>query len=129
MPVGLPATKVLKALYYSRSEKSFPAASTGVDGLEGIRVMAPEQTLAKASSRHIRVEARPASIDIDGSRSGVIVVDMQNDFGAEGGMFHRAGIGISAIHAAVAPTRSVLTWRPTIILRAVSWLSFKERAT
>ena len=75
MPVGLPATKVLKTLYYSRSEKSFPAASTGVDGLEGIRVMAPEQTLAKANSLHIRVEARPASIDIDSSRSGVIVVD------------------------------------------------------
>jgi ureidoacrylate peracid hydrolase len=39
----------------------------------------------------------------------VIVVDMQNDFGSDGGMFHRAGIDISMIRAAVAPTRTVLT--------------------
>lgn len=98
-----------KALYYSRSGRMFPAASTGVDGLEGIRVIAAEQTLARGNSQHVRVDARPASIDINISRSAVIVVDMQNDFGAEGGMFHRAGIDISAIRAAVAPTRNVLT--------------------
>jgi nicotinamidase-related amidase len=34
----------------------------------------------------------------------VIVVDMQNDFGSRGGMFHRAGIDISMIQRAVAPT-------------------------
>jgi ureidoacrylate peracid hydrolase len=39
----------------------------------------------------------------------VIVVDMQNDFGAEGGMFARAGIDISLIRGAVAPTARVLT--------------------
>lgn len=33
---------------------------------------------------------------------------MQNDFGAEGAMFHRAGIDISKIQAAVAPTAKVL---------------------
>ena len=33
---------------------------------------------------------------------------MQNDFGAEGGMFARAGIDIAAIQAAVAPTARVL---------------------
>jgi ureidoacrylate peracid hydrolase len=38
----------------------------------------------------------------------VLVIDMQNDFGAPGGMFARAGIDIGAIRAAVAPTARVL---------------------
>jgi ureidoacrylate peracid hydrolase len=38
----------------------------------------------------------------------VIVVDMQNDFGAEGGMFARAGIPIGDITAVVDPTAHVL---------------------
>ncbi|HEX6997224.1 MAG TPA: cysteine hydrolase [Gammaproteobacteria bacterium] len=38
----------------------------------------------------------------------MIVVDMQNDFGSEGGMFDRAGIDISGIRRAVAPTARVL---------------------
>jgi ureidoacrylate peracid hydrolase len=33
---------------------------------------------------------------------------MQNDFGAEGGMFDRAGIDISAIRSVIAPTAKVL---------------------
>ncbi len=54
------------------------------------------------------VEARPRPLGIDPRRTAVIVVDMQNDFGAEGGMFARAGIDISGIRAAVAPTARVL---------------------
>jgi ureidoacrylate peracid hydrolase len=42
------------------------------------------------------------------SRSAVIVVDMQNDFGSPGGMFARAGIDISPIQAVVAPVARVL---------------------
>jgi len=45
---------------------------------------------------------------IEPSRTAVIVVDMQNDFGAEGGMFERAGIDIAPIQATVGPTARVL---------------------
>jgi ureidoacrylate peracid hydrolase len=38
----------------------------------------------------------------------VIVVDMQNDFGAKGGMFDRAGIDISGIQKVVEPTARTL---------------------
>jgi ureidoacrylate peracid hydrolase len=38
----------------------------------------------------------------------VIVVDMQNEFGAEGGMFSRAGIPIARVQAAVGRTAHVL---------------------
>jgi len=58
--------------------------------------------------RIFSLDARPALVEIDPDRTAVIVVDMQNDFGSEGGMFHRAGIDICGIQAAVAPTTRVL---------------------
>lgn len=54
------------------------------------------------------ISARPDAVDFDPGKSAVIVVDMQNDFGSEGGMFHRAGIDITPISNAVEPTRQVL---------------------
>ena len=36
------------------------------------------------------IEARPGPISIDPRETAVIVVDMQNDFGSEGGLFARA---------------------------------------
>jgi ureidoacrylate peracid hydrolase len=56
----------------------------------------------------LTIDARPRPLALDPAATAVIVVDMQNDFGAEGGMFHRAGIPIGAIQAAVAPTARVL---------------------
>lgn len=56
----------------------------------------------------VTITARPAPIAIDCARCAVIVVDMQNDFGAAGGMFERAGIDITPITNTVAPTAKVL---------------------
>jgi ureidoacrylate peracid hydrolase len=56
----------------------------------------------------VTIEARPASLVVDPRRAAVVVVDMQNDFGAPGGMFDRAGIDISGIAAAAEMTRTVL---------------------
>lgn len=47
-------------------------------------------------------------ISIDAARTVIIVCDMQNDFGAKGGMFDRAGNDITLIQRAVAPTAKVL---------------------
>jgi ureidoacrylate peracid hydrolase len=55
------------------------------------------------------VEARPEPITIEPAETAVIVVDMQNDFGAAGGMFDRAGVPIAGIQAVVAPTARVLS--------------------
>lgn len=57
----------------------------------------------------VPIPAKPAPIVIDTGKTAVIVVDMQNDFGAEGGMFQRAGIDISPIRAVVGPTAKALT--------------------
>jgi hypothetical protein len=58
--------------------------------------------------RNVIVEAKPEPFPVDPSRTAVVVVDMQNDFGAEGGMFARAGIPIAAIAAAVDRIAQVL---------------------
>jgi ureidoacrylate peracid hydrolase len=58
--------------------------------------------------RMLELEARPASLAFDPRRAAVIVIDMQNDFGAPGGMFERAGIDIGGIAAAAEAARPVL---------------------
>ena len=55
------------------------------------------------------IEARPEPITIDPSRSAVIVVDMENDFASDGGMFAQAGLDISSIRDVVGPIGQVLT--------------------
>ena len=54
------------------------------------------------------LDAKPAPISIETSRTAVLVVDMQNDFGSKSGMFDRAGLDISMIQATVRPTSRVL---------------------
>ena len=52
--------------------------------------------------------AAPAPIALEAGNTAVLVVDMENDFGADGGMFDRAGVDISMIKKVVAPTATVL---------------------
>lgn len=61
------------------------------------------------NSRIFTVEAKPEAITIDASRTALIVVDMQNDFASEGGMFDRCGADISGIRKVIEPTAKVLT--------------------
>jgi ureidoacrylate peracid hydrolase len=59
-------------------------------------------------NRLATVVAQPGPMQFALGRAAVLVIDMQNDFGSAGGMFHRAGIDISMIQRAVEPTRQVL---------------------
>jgi len=59
------------------------------------------------TGRVVTIEAKPGPIPIDTAKTAIIVVDMENDFGAKGGMFDRAGIDISGIQKAVGPTARV----------------------
>lgn len=56
----------------------------------------------------IILDAKPQPLNIDPSTTAIIVVDMQNDFGHERGMFARAGIDIAPIQKVIAPTKAVL---------------------
>lgn len=60
------------------------------------------------SSGQIIVDAKPEALTINPAQTAAIVVDMQNDFGSKGGMFALAGIDISGIRNAIAPTARVL---------------------
>jgi ureidoacrylate peracid hydrolase len=62
----------------------------------------------QAEARIVSLDAKPEPVEIALSRSAVLVVDMQNDFGARGGMFDRAGIDIAPIERVVDPTARVL---------------------
>jgi ureidoacrylate peracid hydrolase len=55
------------------------------------------------ATSHATIEAQPAPLTIDTARTALLVVDMQNDFGAQGGMFDRAGIDISIIQEVSRP--------------------------
>ena len=54
------------------------------------------------------LDAKPEPINIEPSKTALLVIDMQNDFGSKGGMFDRAGLDISMIKATVQPTSKVL---------------------
>lgn len=69
---------------------------------------AEKATPSIPNRRTVTVDARPEAISIETAQSAVIVIDMQNDFGSKGGMFERAGVDISGIQRAVAPTAKVL---------------------
>ncbi|AMY09474.1 Peroxyureidoacrylate/ureidoacrylate amidohydrolase RutB [Luteitalea pratensis] len=61
-----------------------------------------------ASATTLNLHARPQCLALDLRRTAVLVIDMQNDYGTEGGLFHRAGIDLTSIRATVAPTARVL---------------------
>jgi ureidoacrylate peracid hydrolase len=65
--------------------------------------------VAMGSPTAVTVDARPDSLAIHPQTTAVIVVDMQNDFAAPGGMFDSAGVPIESIQAIVAPTRRLLS--------------------
>jgi len=54
------------------------------------------------------MNAQPHPVALDIAKTAVLVVDMQNDFGAKGGLFDHAGIDISMIQAVAGPTARVL---------------------
>jgi len=61
-----------------------------------------------AGAREITIDANPQPLTLFLPRTAVIVVDMQNDFVSNEGMFDLTGIDISSVQKAVEPIRKVL---------------------
>jgi ureidoacrylate peracid hydrolase len=59
-------------------------------------------------NRLITIPAKPAPIDIDPAKAAVIVVDMENDFASEHGLFDHAGVDISGAKAAIPSIQAAL---------------------
>jgi hypothetical protein len=77
-----------------------------------------DHRLQDRSGQVVRIEATPEPIAIDTARTAVLVVDTQNDFGAQGGMFDRPAIDISMIRGAIGPTAGK---KPTMTLDTVPY--------
>lgn len=61
-----------------------------------------------SNATKILVTAKPKPISIVAEKTAVIVVDMENDFSAKGGMLDRMGVDISSVQKTIAPTARVL---------------------
>jgi ureidoacrylate peracid hydrolase len=61
-----------------------------------------------SGSRSVTIAAMPEPVTIDTARTAGIIVDMQNDFGAKGGMFDLAGHDLSLVRKTITPTARVL---------------------
>src|SRR6476646_8600302 len=64
--------------------------------------------LERMKSRVVSLNAKPERVDIDIAETALIVVDMQNDFAAKGGLVDRLGFDIAPIQKAIGPTATVL---------------------
>ncbi len=104
------ASKVIQ-----RGEGTYDVSRRRLLGLVGATATAllvrpaAARTGAPIGDTTIRVDAQPGPCQLDTTQTAVLVVDMQNDFGATGGMFDRAGIDISGIRKAIAPTAEVIS--------------------
>jgi ureidoacrylate peracid hydrolase len=74
--------------------------------LQGNSAGAATAVVAQASSPLLQAKPKPITLDL--TRTAVIVVDMQNDFGSKGGLFDLMGIDRTEIQKVVAPTARVL---------------------
>src|SRR2546421_8958035 len=63
-------------------------ATSGTMGVDLGEMFAADAPVG--ASRNVSVAAKPAPIILDVTKTVVMVVDMQNDFGSKGGMFDRA---------------------------------------
>lgn len=74
-----------------------------------------------------QINAVPEPVEIDPSRTALVVVDMQNAFGSKGGMFDKAGIDISGIQEAVRPTAAAVEAARQVGIKVV-WIKMGFQA-
>lgn len=91
------------------------ALAIGLSGCRSAGATTGEAPTAKSAraapspvKRIVTIDAKPAPLKFDTSQAAVLVVDMQNDFGAKGGMFDRAGIDLGAFNRALPHTQKVV---------------------
>jgi ureidoacrylate peracid hydrolase len=61
------------------------------------------------AGNQVTVQAKPEPLEIDLSRTAVIVVDMQNAFVSRGGYWELAGWDISAVQKIIRPCREIVS--------------------
>jgi nicotinamidase-related amidase len=76
--------------------------------------------------RPVTIACEPQSVTIDLNRTALIVIDMQNDFCAEGGWVHHLGVDYTPNRAPIAPLNKLL---PTLRKSGVPvvWVNWGNR--
>ena len=100
----------------SISRRGFIAAGTvmsvtsmagAADDTEAASTGAP-LAAERMKGRLVTLNAKPERVEIDIAETALIVIDMQNDFAAKGGMVDRLGFDIAPIQEAIGPIARVL---------------------
>jgi ureidoacrylate peracid hydrolase len=76
--------------------------------------------------RPVDLPAEPAPLTLDLARTALLVVDMQNDFCAEGGWLHGIGVDISPLAPAITALRMLLPAARTVEVPVV-WVNWGNR--
>lgn len=64
--------------------------------------------LGRMKSRVVSLNTKPDRVDIDIAETALIVIDMQNDFAAKGGLVDRLGFDIAPIQKTIGPIATVV---------------------
>lgn len=94
-------------LHTRRETASLLLGTTATIGV-ALSLRGEASATSTGAGKLVEVDARPEPLNIDLAKTAVLVIDMQNDFGAKGGMFERAGIDISGIRAVVPNVRTAV---------------------
>ncbi len=81
---------------------------------------------ARAPSIPLTLEAQPKRVTIDVARSGIVVIDMQNDFCHQDGWLAGIGVDIAPARAPIAPLAALLP-RLRAAGIAVIWVNWGTR--
>ena len=77
--------------------------------LVGWLILVAASAAQEPNRSQVTLNAKPEAVSVNLQRTAMIVVDMQNDFAAKGGMFDLAGIDISPIRKIVPPTANIIS--------------------
>jgi nicotinamidase-related amidase len=124
--VARDSTKTKPAKFAGKSQKKAKPLGSWPGNQWLVGQDSVDLTTAKPPANPLTFDARPQRLTLDVARSAMIVVDMQNDFCAEGGWLDHLGVDFSPNRAPIKPLTKLIP----ALRRAgmpIIWLNFGNR--